>query len=418
MVGTQRIFRKQALDKLSSPEQLDRALSVTSPRSWIALIAVLAVVSAVAVWSAFGRVSSYVRADGLLLSRGGTVVDAVAAGQGRLTSIAVSLGDEIEQGDVVATVEDDALIQRHVSAQGLAAELEDTLEALTGAIAKESEVAQANSMRRRQHLDELTAAASKILDTAHTQFENNRELFEDGVIASSDLARFQQELNRANRALLDLHRDRDLLEAEEIGRENANTIRIREMEARLRAAERQVRELETQLGASSVLAPVSGHVTEIKAVVGAVINPGDAVLSLHTGSRELEMLVYVPPAAGKLVEPGMEALVSPVTVRREEFGAIKGTVASLSSFPISREGMLATLPNRSLAETFFRAGPPYDGRISLLADPTTASGFAWTSPKASDQTLTSGTFATVEIRTGSQPPIELAIPLIREWTGF
>ena len=114
----------------------------------------------------------------------------------------------------------------------------------------------------------------------------------------------------------------------------------------------------------------------------------------------------------------MQALVSPSTVRREEFGAIRGTVDSLSSFPISFEGMVAVLQNQSLARTFSEDGPPYAGRIALLPDPATASGFAWTSPKASSQRLTAGTLASVEIKTRSQPPITLAVPLLKELLGI
>ena len=70
----------------------------------------------------------------------------------------------------------------------------------------------------------------------------------------------------------------------------------------------------------------------------------------------------------------MPALVSPAAVRREEFGAIRGRVESLSSFPVSFEGMVAVLQNRELAQSFFSDGPPYAGRIALIPDPTTASG--------------------------------------------
>ncbi|MEY4095680.1 MAG: hypothetical protein RLZZ53_2879, partial [Acidobacteriota bacterium] len=37
---SEKIFRKVALDRLASPEQLDLLMEVTSPRSWIALVAV------------------------------------------------------------------------------------------------------------------------------------------------------------------------------------------------------------------------------------------------------------------------------------------------------------------------------------------------------------------------------------------
>ena len=34
-----RIFRKVALDRLSSPDQIDKLLNVTSSRAWLALVA-------------------------------------------------------------------------------------------------------------------------------------------------------------------------------------------------------------------------------------------------------------------------------------------------------------------------------------------------------------------------------------------
>lgn len=38
------IFRQSSLDRLSSPEQLDQLIRITSRRSWIALVAMVAVV--------------------------------------------------------------------------------------------------------------------------------------------------------------------------------------------------------------------------------------------------------------------------------------------------------------------------------------------------------------------------------------
>ena len=80
--------------------------------------------------------------------------------------------------------------------------------------------------------------------------------------------------------------------------------------------------------------------------------------------------------------------------------------------------MVAVLQNRSLARTFSKNGPPYAGRIALTSDPATASGFAWTSPKGADQRLTAGTIASIEIKTRQQPPITLAVPLLKELLGL
>ena len=114
----------------------------------------------------------------------------------------------------------------------------------------------------------------------------------------------------------------------------------------------------------------------------------------------------------------MVVLVSPTTVRREEYGSLKGTVEKVSAFPVSLDGMIAVLQNRKLAETFSESGPPYSGRVALVPDPSTTSGFAWTSPKAANEVLRSGTIASVEVKVASQAPITLVVPLLKETFGL
>ena len=45
------LFRKAAIDKVSSPEQLDLLMSVTSPVGWLALLTVGLMLTAVGIWS-------------------------------------------------------------------------------------------------------------------------------------------------------------------------------------------------------------------------------------------------------------------------------------------------------------------------------------------------------------------------------
>ena len=410
--------RKKEIERPSIPERLDRMLSVTPARGWIALVAILAAATAVGVWSVVGEVATYVEAHGFLLNRGGKVVDAVAAGRGRLSTIAVAVGDDIEKDAVVALMINEENAARHATALALAAERTRALDALEAAIARESRSVQANNVRRRRQLAELEAAALEMLEFARANLENSRRLFDKHVVARVHLESTQQKFNEARRILLDLGREQGDLEADEIRHRNDNAARIREMTRQVEAARHEARELEALVAAEKVLAPVSGRVIEIKVTTGAIVQPGVAVASIRTGTTELEVLLYVPPAEGKRVQAGMPALVSPTTVRREEYGSIKGTVASISPFPASFEGMVAVLQNQSLARSFSEDGPPYAGRIDLLSDPATASGFAWTSPKSVNQRLTAGTLASVEIKTRSQPPITLAIPLLKDLMGL
>lgn len=401
-----------------SAEDLDRMLHATSPRGWIALLAILFLVAGVGAWSVLGEYSTYARANGLLLSRDGRLVDAVATGRGRLDAIVVGVGDEIGKDTVVALISNEELSEQYSGVLALVDERSEALEALREALAEEEAITRANHARRRERLDDLEANAREILEVAELNYNGSESLFAQGIISRIELLRSQREYNEADRVLIELNRERDNLEAIAVTQQNENAVRVREMQAQVLAAERQARELAIRLAAERVLAPSPGQVVEIKASPGSLVAPGQAVLSIRTGPSELDVALYVPPTVGSQIEAGMEALVSPDTVRREEFGSVRGVVESISSFPVSFEAMVAVLQNQNLALTFSESGPPYFGRISLLEDPSTASGFVWTSPRGSTQALSAGTLVSVEIKTRSQPPITLALPLLREILGI
>ena len=412
------LFRQAALKRLSTPEQLDRALRVTTPKGWVALLALLAMAAAIGVWSVKGEVSTFVKADGILLSRGGTVVDAVSSGIGTLTGVVPAVGEVVREGAVVAEVTNQETTEIYRSALAQVEDQTRALEDFKAAGAAEDALIEENAARQRQRLERLERSARQSVAAARERLENHRRLFEERVITRVTVDRSQQALDLAERDLFATLRERDRLESAELQRRNERDRRTAQLESLLRAARRQVKEVETRIDTQRILAPASGRITEIKASIGAVLGPGQPVVSIRTGEEEgLGVLIYIPPADGKRVEAGMEALVTPATVRREEYGALRGRVESVSSFPMSTEGMVAVLQNPDLAGTFSEKGPPYSGRIALEPDPSTASGFAWTSPKAADQTLSSGTLASIEVKVEAQAPITLVVPLLKKKFG-
>ena len=50
------IFRKSAIDRVSSPEQLTDYIRVTTPGVWGILVASIVLLASLFVWAAFGRV--------------------------------------------------------------------------------------------------------------------------------------------------------------------------------------------------------------------------------------------------------------------------------------------------------------------------------------------------------------------------
>ena len=53
------VFRQKSVDRVSSPEQLDSYLKVTSPSVWIVLIGIIIVLTGAIAWGTFGKLQTY-----------------------------------------------------------------------------------------------------------------------------------------------------------------------------------------------------------------------------------------------------------------------------------------------------------------------------------------------------------------------
>ena len=409
---TERPSRDGQRRQLQSPEHLDRVLFVTTPKAWIALLALIVSAGAVVVWSIMGKVTTYVQAEGIVLSRGGMIVDATTAADGTLSRILPSVGDMVSEGELVADIFDAGTMARYLGAVSLAEERARLLRDREAEAEEENALAAANIARQRARLDELERTGSELVKRLAERLRGDEDLLARGTSDRMSVERGEQTLDLARRNLFDILRRREEMEADHLRRVNDLKAHVAEAKVEHEAARHRVDELASVIETWRVRAPATGRVIELKAQPGATLEAGDSVLGIGTGQESLDVLFYISPADGKKIDTGMPALVSPSTVKREELGSMTGTVESLSEFPVSLAGMMAVLKNRELATTFSRNGSPYAGRIALTRDPSTASGFAWTSPRIRDVDITPGTLAMVEVEVASQPPFTLIVPWI------
>lgn len=98
------LFRQEAMDKTLSPDELDRLMRVTSPRGWLALIALLALVAAAVAWGVFGTVPVAVRAEEGVLLGGDSRHQVVSQTSGLVTDVQVETRDNVKKGQVIARV--------------------------------------------------------------------------------------------------------------------------------------------------------------------------------------------------------------------------------------------------------------------------------------------------------------------------
>jgi hypothetical protein len=271
----QGLFRQVALERLSSPDQLDRLMQITDPKGWVALLALLGLTLAMVLWGIFGSVATNVGGQGVLVREGGAY-RVYADAPGQIASVAVKRGDLISEGQVIAV------------------------------------------------LQPRGAAPTEITS------------------------------------------------------------------------------------------PAAVRVLELTVEVGTFVNAGTPIMEFDFPERPLVAVLYLSSSVGQQVQPGMPVQLSPLAVKREEFGFMLGRVKSVAQFPSTELGMLAVLPNESLVRQLYAAsdGSPLEILVEVERDET-PSGFKWSSSQGPPISIRAGMLCTAEVTLSEQRPISLALPIFR-----
>ncbi len=98
------IFSQEALDKLRSPERLDTMLPITTPVTWIALVAISVLLFAVVLWSIYGAFTVKAEGMGLIMDSAGVMNVSHIAG-GKIAQLYIRPGMTIKKGDLIAHME-------------------------------------------------------------------------------------------------------------------------------------------------------------------------------------------------------------------------------------------------------------------------------------------------------------------------
>jgi hypothetical protein len=98
-------FRHKALQRMSSPEQLDQMLRVTLPRRWVGLVGLLLLVAAAVVWSAVATVPTTLKGPGYLLPQGG-LREVQAPASGTVGEISTVTGQHVVAQQRIGSIVD------------------------------------------------------------------------------------------------------------------------------------------------------------------------------------------------------------------------------------------------------------------------------------------------------------------------
>ena len=415
----QEMFRKAALENLSTPEQVNAGIQIIRPRAWIALCAILLLLAASVVWSIAGTLPASVEGQGIIIREGGTF-NIVSFGNGVITEMAdLKIGEAVRRGQLLGRLAQPEM-QQQIDAQRIVLQqLLDEEKDTTGRMTSLRPV-QENSVRLQQAvLQRSIVAKQDQLRSLQVILEGQRELLRDGLITRQ---RYEQARQQALGAESDIDNARTVLQKLSVEQLESSALRenrLREINARVLQARNRLNDLMLQHDlASHLISPHDGIVVETMAMKGDAVRNGQPVLSIEVNEGVLEVVVYLPPNSNaKLLKPGMPAQISPVTAKKERFGYLVGTVRAVAQYPATEAGMLSLFNNTALVRELTRNGPPIAVEVELSRDPSTRSGYTWSSRTGANVELSSGTLAGGTFVVESKRPITLLIPLLRELTG-
>ncbi|HEX6041344.1 NHLP bacteriocin system secretion protein [Longimicrobium sp.] len=410
------IFRSVALERLSSPEQLDQLMQVTTARGWLLLIGVAALLGTALTWGILGSVPERIGGQGILIRSGG-VLEVEAPGDGRVTDVAVRVGDNVTEGQVVARIQRQDLVLRIQQARAKVNEARTQSQQQQAFGARDVELQAAYRAQRRAQLQATIDAGTSTLRALNDRVQSEEQLVQQGLITRQALLNTVQQRDQQEERVRQSRAELVQLDAEAAQTANNNRQAVLESQTRLTEAERELAQLENELRTTSeVTSPYTGRVLELIVEQGSMVNRGQPILTVDLTGRAvkgLEAILYIPSVHGKKIRPGMEVQIAPSTVKKEEFGYLLGRVTYVSDFPVTPQGMQRVLKNEQLVTALSGDDAPYEIHADLVPESRNVSGLRWTSSSGPPILIKSGTMATAGVVVERRRPVEMVIPQLR-----
>jgi HlyD family secretion protein len=403
------LYRKAALEKLSSPERLDVLMQVTSPRGWLALYTMAGVLLAVLIWSLFGSIPTRVDGSGILI-RGGVLREIRASVPGQLAALSVRINDVVKQDQVVG--------------QLTQLDYGDEMRAVESKLRELSQEAGSGEGEDRATISGFHANIQSAQAEIKSYEQELTKAREDLRLKQASLAKgliTRQRVMTAERDVVSL-----------AGKVESLRANIRGLYANMRSVEQRIRsryqsaesmriDLErlrsTGAAEAQLRSPTMGRLIEIKKRVGDAVTTGEVIAVVEPEAAEMEPVVYVNSTTGKQIKPGMEAQVSPSTVKREDYGYMRATIDYVGEYPVTPQAVQSSVANQALAQELIGQSAKLEVRARLVRNGQTPSGYAWSSSTGPSFRIQSGTRVMVSVVVDRRAPITFVLPIIRRTLG-
>ncbi|WP_127125726.1 NHLP bacteriocin system secretion protein [Pseudoflavitalea rhizosphaerae] len=377
----------EELEIHKSPDKVDQAVQLIRPRQKIFIACIFAIILATIFWSIVSSVPVYVKGKGILINESG-ISEIKVPFPGRISQLNVKIGQQVEQGEILATVEQLDLI---FDIKKLETQIRDIRKSLNWLLDN------TDLAVRKRSIKQLRAAID----------DYDRQL---------RLLNIKSETYESDKNELEKNRQTELLRITDLI--NYNHARIFEFRNSLRTYESELQFKKNQLvNQSQIVSPYSGTVIDMAFNNGDIFNEGSTFLVMENQDydrNELIAQVYVNANEGKKLQPGMTVQIAPSTIPPEEHGYLLGSISYISKYTLTGAGMNRTLRNNKLVEELSRDGLPMMVEVKLTTDSSTYSKYKWTSGSGPESDVMSGTLIQANFIAEERSPISFIFPSMKQ----
>lgn len=299
------IFSKEALEKVSNPEQLDQHVRITRPSAWVAIGAIFAILVGVGIWAFVGNISNGADVGGVMFPTDSLVLKTSESG-GTITDVLVNETDTVEKGDILAVVPDEATL----------AQIAEKQQAFAAAGA------------------DAQSTLGLALEALKAQYINN----------------------------------------------------------------------------SFIVADKGGNINQILPI-GSTVEPGETVamnVSNESTANSKEIIAYVSYSIASNFKVGMEAQVTPVNLKREEYGYMTGTITKIGSSVITESDVIRAMGTTKYIASMELAPDAVEVRIRINVDNSSRNGYEWSNAKGKNiEKIDIGTLCNIKVIISNKKPISL-----------
>lgn len=420
ITSPQNLFREKALEKAASPERLDQDIQIIKSYSWLPLAALGSLVVAGLTWSIVGRIPITAIGQGVLVYPS-TIIDFQASSSGQLLETKVKAGDRVKKGDVLATIDQTELQQQLRQERTKLADLQAQDQVASSLQGQRSVTERGALEQQRLSLLQQLQSAVLMVPILKSRLERRRWLKAEGAVSEDTVLEAQQAYQDSATKVPTLKAQLQQIDAQLNGQIEQNYTASVSRKNQIQNLKREIAQRELQLQKhSQVISQYNGQVLEIAATPGQALSSGIRIgtIAAQDSTSTLVGVTFFPDSEGKKLQPGMKVEITPTIVKRERFGGIVGTVADISAFPVTKEGVNRLVGNPEVTQALLSKGPQIQVFAKLQPDLSTFSKFKWSSSQGPQLKVSAGTSTTVRVTVEERAPITFVLPILRSWSGI